>query len=138
MNNVDVMFAYLNTHEHCVANTPTKDLVEKLHIKSWTGDDHKNYYSAIDVLKNMKKYRKDYERIEQANLKYPIIMNRNNIIDGVHRVAKAYHERGRNVKVYVFDDKLMEKFLLSKTGNWKKVESLQICDFIKLFYKNFK
>ena len=64
-------------------------------------------------------------------------MDDKNIIDGVHRLSKAYLEDNKYIKAYIFDKKLMKKFLINSKGDWNKVDNLQIHEFIKLFYKKF-
>jgi hypothetical protein len=43
---------------------------------------------SIDKNNNPEKYYEEYNRINKANLNYPIIIDKNNIIDGVHRLTK--------------------------------------------------
>jgi hypothetical protein len=100
--------------------------------KGW-GDGN---ISVNDVLKNPKKYKDDYNRINNANLKYPIIMDiKGNIFDGVHRYIKSTLLKKKTIKVYLFDDKLLNKFIINKTGNYNT--KLEINKYIELFYKNF-
>lgn len=102
------------------------------------GNPEKNFfYSPWDVINNPKKYKDEMERIEKSNLKYPIIISGNNIIDGVHRLAKSYLNNKKKIKTYIFSNAEMNKFLISRTKDWNKINKLQTYDFIKLFYKRF-
>ena len=75
--------------------------------KGWGEGD----ISVNDVLKNPKKYKDDYNRINNANLKYPIIMDiKGNIYDGVHRYIKSKLLNKKIIKVYLFDNKLLDKW----------------------------
>jgi len=92
--------------------------------------------SVNDVLKNPKKYKDDYDRINNANLKYPIIMDtKGNIFDGVHRYIKLKLLNKKTTKAYIFDDKLLNKFIVNKTGDYNT--KLEINEYIELFYKKF-
>ena len=80
------MLAYINTIGHPVEKKPTSDLAPHLELEVW-GD-----WSYMTVIDNMdkKKYAKNAERIEKANMTYPIIIAKGRIVDGYHRAAKAY------------------------------------------------
>lgn len=64
-------------------------------------------------------------------------MDGNNVVDGVHRLTKAYLTNQKKIKAYIFTKKEMNKFLINKTIDWNKVDELQTFDFIKLFYERF-
>ena len=69
-------------------------------------------------------------------MKYPIIMDtKGNIFDGVHRYIKSKLLNKKIIKVYLFDDKLLNKFIINKNGNYNI--KLEINEYIELFYKNF-
>ena len=74
-----------------------------------------------------------------SNLKYPIIIIKNNIIvDGMHRLSKAYLLNKKYIKAYIFDDALLKKFLIDKNENYNRVDKLNNSYFIELFYQRFK
>lgn len=136
---VDMMFAYLNLFEHPVTKINVVDYASVLEYDRWGDPKKHNYYSPADVLKNptKKSYKDDFERIQNANLTYPIIIYKNNIVDGVHRLAKASINKKKNLKAYVFDDKLMKKFLIDGNGDWNKVDDIDTYQIIEKFYKQF-
>ena len=128
---VDLMFAYINIFKPKINNINVKDINYDMDIKGWN-----NNASVNDVLKNPKKYKDDYDRIIKATLKYPIIMDtKGNIYDGVHRYIKSKLLNKKTIKVYFFDDKLLKKFIIDKSGDYDK--KLEINEYIELFYKNF-
>ena len=128
---VDLMFAYINIFKPKINNINVKDINYDMDIKGWN-----NNASVNDVLKNPKKYKDDYDRIIKSKLKYPIIMDtKGNIYDGVHRYIKSKLLNKKTIKVYFFDDKLLKKFIIDKSGNYDK--KLEINEYIELFYKNF-
>lgn len=105
--------------------------------KGW-GDPKKNIkYSPNDVLNNPKKYKTDYSRIINADIKYPIIITNDIIVDGVHRLTKAQLLNKKYIKAHIFNDKQMSKFLIGNNKNWEKIDKLQTYDFIKLFNERF-
>lgn len=136
---VDMMFAFLNIFKHKVSTVEISEYMKTFDYKGW-GDVSQNImYSVNDVLKNptKKKYSEDVKRIKDANLKYPIIIYNNNIVDGVHRLTKSYVQNKTHINAYIFDDKLMKKFLINNKKDWNKVNNMKIHEFIELFYERF-
>lgn len=140
---VDMMIAYIQLNKNMIIKKiQMTDLISQLQDKGW-GEPTKNIkFSAQDVLDNPKKYEKDYKKILKAQLKYPIItiINKNNkmhIVDGVHRLAKAYIQHKKYINAYVFDQNLIKKFIITKHGNWDYVDKLNINDFIVLYINKF-
>ena len=109
---VDMMIAYI----HLFRPTPIKinvdDYIHVLHFKGWGTSSHP--ISPKMVLDNPKKYKNDYKRIQNADITYPIIISSNHIIDGVHRLTKAYIENKKEINAYVFDKALFKKFVIDK------------------------
>ena len=137
---VDMMFAYINIYKPSSIFIDVKSLLKTLEYKGW-GDPKQNiYYSPFNVIENPKNkiYKDEIKRIKKADLTYPIILNNNDVIDGVHRLTKAYLTKQKKIKAYVFTKRQMNKFLINKTGDWDEVDKLQTHDFIQLFYKRFK
>jgi len=133
------MIAYVNIYKpEIIKINPNNYINSIINYKGWGDPSKKIFYSPQDVLNEPKKYKDDYNRIINANLNYPIIITKNNIIiDGVHRIIKAFKLK-KQIKAYIFDNKLLKKFLLNKNGDYKKVDNLSISDLIKLFNKRFK
>lgn len=119
---VNLMFCYIDKYNPQILSISTKKLFEQLEYPSW-GD-----ISPIEVVKDMnnKKYIDHKTRILNADLKYPIMIEKktNIIIDGLHRLAKAYLLKKRKIHAYIFDENEMNKFVLThkkrNNGNWKK------------------
>lgn len=66
-----------------------------------------------------------------------ILTHDKNIVDGIHRLTKAYLLKKSTIKAYIFSKKLMNKFLLNKKGDWKKVDSIPIYVHIEIFFRRF-
>lgn len=136
---VDMMFAYINIYKPKYQNIKIKSLLRTLEYRGW-GDPQQNiYYSPLDVLKDPKniKYKNEITRIKNADLKFPIIVGNNFVVDGVHRLTKAYLNGKKTIKAYIFTNTDMNNFLINKSGNWDKVNKLKIYDYIQLFHERF-
>jgi len=132
---VDMIFAYINIFKPKYVKVNVQNYLSTLEYNGWGNKKHS--FSPKNVIDNPKKYKDDYNRILNANLKYPIVIANDNIVDGVHRLTKAYLENKKQIKAYIFNGELLEKFLVDKNKNWEKVDKLNTWDFIELFYKKF-
>jgi len=133
---VDLMIAYVNIYKpKFIKVNPNYFIDSIINYKGWGDPSKKILYSPQDVLNEPKKYKDDYERIINAELNYPIIITKNNsVVDGIHRLIKAFYLK-KQINAYVFDYKLLKKFLLDKNGNYSKVDNLSISDLIGFFAK---
>lgn len=136
---VDMMFAYVNIYKHKISEVKIEDYEKYLNYNIWGDIRIDNSFSPLDVISDPKNelYKNDIARIKKANLKYPIFVYNGYIVDGMHRLVKAKMMKKKTIKAYVFDDKLMAKFLLDNKGNWKKIDSLETYKFIEMFIKRF-
>lgn len=135
---VDMMFVFLHHHRYRVKKIKVKDLIDQLFYPGW-GDPRKNIkYSPLKVIKFPRKYADDYRRIIKADLNYPIILDPDyNVVDGVHRLSKAYLQNKKYIKTYVFNKNLMRKFIIAKKGQWKKVDNMKFYQLMDLYLDNF-
>lgn len=127
-----LMFAYINICKPSLHKINIEDLKFNLDMECW-----KNNVKPIDVLNDMKnkKYKEEIKRIKYSDTKYPIIINsKYYIIDGYHRFMKHILENKKTIKVYMFDNKTMKKFIIAKHN---EEFNLEINDFIELFNKRF-
>jgi len=142
---VDMMLAYVNTHNHSIVKITIDELLPQLKQPVW------GEWSPMTVIEKMdvKKYQDNSNRIREADLSYPIILTDRSpklaypvpehiIVDGYHRIAKAYLDGKKEIKAYIFDSSLMKKFILDKNLNFVKVHNkLSISDILELWSKNF-
>ena len=137
---VDMMLAYINIFKpkNLILEIEIDNYLNVLDYKGWGNQKKKIFYSPADVMNDPKKHTHEYNKIMESNLKYPIIVDKNNIIDGVHRLSKAYLFGKKKIKAYFFDNKLMKKFLIDTKGNFDKVDRMTINDFIILFNNRFE
>lgn len=135
---VDMMFAYVRQHKPKYIRVPVKGLTKQLSYKGWGDPVSKKLYSPVDVLKYPQRYKKDTERIGLADLRYPIILSTDgDIIDGMHRLAKAYQSNVTEIRAYQFSKSLMKKFIIGKRGDWDKIAKMELFDFMNLYIKRF-
>ena len=130
---VDMMLAYLNTVGHPTTTFPITSLLDQLQKTVWDTE-------PMSVLKQMdaKKYKTNAERIRKANLAYPIIVtSKHVIVDGYHRVARAYMEGITTIDAHVFDAALMRKFILVKGMDFAALSKINIFDILELWTKRF-
>jgi hypothetical protein len=67
-----------------------------------------------------------------------IVTGKHTIVDGYHRIAKAYLEGKKYVDVYVFDAALMNKFILNKDMDFVKVhQHTSVYEVLELWSKRF-
>lgn len=132
---VDMMFAYINLHLPMHVVVDVTDFKDVMDYKGWGDPTSDVFYSVNDVLDDPSSYPHEMQRIHLANLKFPIIVHNQYIVDGVHRLTKAVLKKDATIKAYVFDDALMKQFLLDDKGNWKKVNAVGASELIELFVK---
>ena len=131
---IDMMLGYINIYGHPIVKIPIEKLTPLLDNNVW------GEWSPMDVIKkiDIKKYKDDAELIKGANLEYPIIMTGKHIVDGYHRLSKAYIEKRDYINVYIFDAELMNKFILNKDMDFVKVhQHTDIYQIIELWTKRF-
>ena len=134
---VDLMFMYTKTiSSHKIK---INKLLPQIKIKDWDN------VSPIQVIKNKSISPNDYNRIINADLRYPIIITKNyKVIDGMHRLSKAYLKKKKHIRSYIIDKNTMKKFIISKKkgktwkpSNWNYYENLTKKDIEKLYKDRF-
>ena len=129
-----LMFAYINLYKPKKTNLNLDELKFNLEYNCWA-----NNIRPIDVIEDLKnpKYKDEVIRIKNANIKYPIILDSNyNILDGFHRYVKHIIENKKNIDVYIFDKKIIKKFIIGKRDEIND-KNLKINDFIEIFTQRF-
>lgn len=130
-----MMLSYINIYGHPVVRLPIDEFIPQLKEKVW------GEWSPMDVIEkiDMKKYDSDAKRIKNAKLTYPVfVTGKHTIVDGYHRIAKAYLEKKTYVDAYVFDSELMNKFIINKDMDFVKVhQHTDIHQMLELWTKRF-
>lgn len=137
---VDMMFSYIKTNKSKLpeVNIIMADFSRHLNNFSWGNPEKNTKYSPMSVIKNPTSNPTEYKKIINADSSFPIIISENgNVIDGLHRLSKAYIEKKNHITAYIFDDKLMAKFIIGEKGEWKKVNAIPVYEFINMFYDRF-
>lgn len=139
----DLLNAYINIFKpkSIKINMDSDAISKNLNKKEWCNNKGKECLSIIDVILNKKKHNKHYSRMLSADMKYPIIMWKNIIIDGNHRLGNAYINNNKYIKVYKINNKIMNKIKIGTFKNMKEynevVNNYTQLDYIMHFYKNF-
>jgi hypothetical protein len=134
---VDMMIAYVNIFKYPITSIPIEEFRSQLHENIWGEKTPLTPMQVIEKI-HLKKYASNAERIHKADLSYPIFVDSTHrILDGYHRVSKAYIEDKKEIHAYVFDANLMKKFILVKDLDFEKLNKLSISDFLELWSKHF-
>jgi hypothetical protein len=130
---VDMMLSYVNTFHHPIVSVNVNDFESVLTLKAWGDGD----LSILDVINQPSKYKEHLDRITSAQIKYPIIIYKNEIIDGMHRLANAYLNKKRTLKAYIFDKSLMDKFMVQKGNSWQKAYLIHEHEILTMYLQRF-
>ena len=139
---VDMIIAYINIFKPKRKYVDIKKFTPLLETKVWKDRELNKCYSPMEVISDPRKYAKQINRINDANLNYPIIVEKTRkdeypIIDGVHRITKAYISGKNKIEIYELTTSELNKFIIGKTNNWRKIDDLGRYDYIKIFYDRF-
>jgi hypothetical protein len=131
---VDMMIAYVNIFKPKSKEVDIDNFTFLLQNQTWGFGKHR--YSPQDVLNNPSKYKSDIKRINNADLRFPIITLGKFVVDGVHRLTKAFLQHKNKIQIYEMNPKIFNKFIISKVSDYPKL-NIQIFDFIKAFHERF-
>ena len=132
-----MMIAYVRLFQPRAVKVQVSDLVNKLKFAGWGNPRQGEAYSPLNVLNHPADFESECSRLISANLDDPIIVDGKRILDGVHRLSKAYLRRRQTVLAYQFDSVLLRRFLLNADGDWKSVAAIPLHEFITLFFARF-
>ena len=140
---IDMMIAYIDIFSPEYETITMNKMESYLNTKIWYDSKKNIYYSPKDVLNHPKKDTDKFlqhhmTRITNSNLKFPISIYKDEIIDCYHRLTKSYILNKKTIKVFLFDDKIMNKFVVNAKKDYDYVNNLRLYEYIKLFIKNFK
>jgi hypothetical protein len=135
-----MMMAYVNIFKPQTIQLSIEVLKPQLENNLW-GD-----FSPLDVLQNptKKKYAGHSKRIKEADLSYPIFLtSKHIIIDGAHRISKAFLKNRKTIDAYIFTPSVMKQFIihegLTKDNKIDEEGALAVplTEVLTLFYKRF-
>lgn len=133
-----MMFVYIRKHKLPEVYARVSDLTYQLKHNTWTNSDKTVKYSPMSVITNPESNPMEYKKIMTVDLSYPIIITTDGIIiDGMHRLSRSFIEKKEHITAYMFDSKLLHKFIIAKKDEWQKVHSMTIYDFINLYTDRF-
>ena len=140
---IDMMIAYIDIFSPEYEKIDMNRMKSYLDTKAWYDSDKKIYYSPKELLNHPKKDTDKFlqhhmKRITNSDLKFPISIYKNEIIDGYHRLTKSYLLNKKIIKVYKFNDKIMNNFVVNAKHDYNYVGNMRVYEYIKLFIKKFK
>ena len=102
---IDMMIAYIDIFSPKYDIINMDKMYSYLNEKIWHDPEKNKNYSPLDLLnhpeKNTDKFIKHHiKRILNSNLKFPISIYKNNIIDGYHRLTKSYILKKKLLKFF--------------------------------------
>ena len=127
-----MMFAYIDIFGLKPILIPIADLQYDLDYCVW-GEPNGQKHSANDVIANPEKYPDDAHRIHVADMTYPIIIDRDIIVDGAHRLTQELLSNQTTINAYQFQS-IMDKFMIG--DDWSEIQRIEPHELIILFYKN--
>lgn len=86
-----------------VVSVPLSGLAAQLESREW------GEYGPKDVLNNPEKYPEEMEMIRSVDLDCPIFIYKNIVIDGNHRLARAFMDGAESIRVKFITDEQMEQ-----------------------------
>jgi hypothetical protein len=91
-------------------------LIWNFDLPFWAKDGTNDYnLTPWNVINNVDESRGHQERVKQADLQFPILLlNKNNkwlIIDGVHRLVKAFQAQNKTIKAKIIPNEEVIKSL---------------------------
>ena len=139
---IDLMFMYVNNNNKFVScKIKTNKLFKVLNYPSWGKNHAKPNISPMQVIQDKNVSIKQYQQIINSDLRYPIMIDGeiNRIIDGFHRLSKAFILKKKYIRAYIFDKNIMEKFIIAKISkkSWNYVNSLTKKDIKKIYNNRF-
>ena len=111
-----------------VSKIKVNELEHQLYLNTWISQNKRirpidvlNYNKASNNMKNI--YEKNYRRIQNVSLDYPILLNEDMlIIDGLHRLSKAKKDNKVLINVKIIPAKILEKAIIDVD-----VKKLKLC-----------
>jgi disulfide oxidoreductase YuzD len=137
----DMMVSYVNLFKPKSINFLVSKLLPQLKSFSWYMEDQ--IFSPYDVINDPKNplFGDHMQRIMNSDLKFPIFIDQDAvIIDGAHRLAKAFLLKKKFIKCFVFGDKSIQMFKIKNHDSEKdfqEVANMHVHDFIDLFLHRF-
>ena len=137
---VDLMIAYVGLFKLEPIEIDIERMRPSMNLPYWLSKRGKTMVrlSPAQAIENPDEYPEHKKKIESADLRYPIMIHEDyHLIDGAHRLVKAFSEERKTIRAYMFSDELMEKFIVNKEGNINIGRFISVAQQIHIFYKRF-
>jgi disulfide oxidoreductase YuzD len=139
----DMMIAYADIFKPKETKQNVNLLFDIIKNQNAWSNDNGDVYSPQQLLNDPsnKKYKEDFKRINESNLKYPIIIIKSksdfSVANGYHRIVKAKQIGKKEISSFIFDFKTLEKFYLGPEKNYDEIIDMPIFELILLFVNRF-
>jgi hypothetical protein len=111
------------TRDLPVVEIKTSKLRFNLEETEWEVSDDTDQVEHLlvkEIIKNLQKHPEHAERIQEANLDYPILVTAEMfVVDGMHRLCRALLEKRRLVKSRVVPRSLLEQTRVSEGTSYR-------------------
>jgi hypothetical protein len=138
-----MMISYVNIFKPKEAKQNVIHLFDMIKNQNAWSNDNGDVYSPQQLLNDPsnKKYKEDFKRINDSNLKYPIIIIKSKsdftVSNGYHRIVKAKQLGKKEINSFVFDFKTLEKFYLGSEKDYDEIINMPIFELIDIFVSRF-
>jgi hypothetical protein len=117
------------TRNNKIRDVNASSLFKFLTQKSWSYRiSHEHDYSPMEIIKNPKLSPLHANRIKTADIKFPILLhndgNEIKIIDGLHRLARAYIDKTKVVRTRNVTKKQLKKAVSTSTPQKEELKRL--------------
>jgi len=127
-------------------NVPSKqyrlNIFKKILTKKMWGDPSTGkWWGPKEVLTQPDKYKEDYKRILEADLRYPILITEKlEVIDGNHRITKSFLEHKGSIRARIIPKRFLKELIVFKTTRnvFDKLGEMNVSDVKKLYSKKKK
>ncbi len=145
---VNMMFIFINMYKYKHRKILLNNIINNLHYNVWGSIKSEDRYSPMNVINNPNNYEKNSKLIKESELKYPIIgyfvidkNNKNNIyiIDGYHRLAKAYLDKNKYINIYIFTQEMLKYFKITKYdyNGIDLIKNIKESEILSIYNKRF-
>jgi len=104
----------LSTLDIPVIDFKIKDLVWNFDLPLWGKDGESWNLTPWDAINKVSRSESQQKRVKNVDMKYPILILEKNdkwlIVDGVHRLVRAYLDGQQTIQAKIISEDLIEKY----------------------------
>jgi hypothetical protein len=136
---VDLLIAYVNIYKPAQHTIEMSDLAVYIEQPCWLAKNTGEIISPAQVLADPERYPFHAESINNADTRYPIIIcDEYGMMDGKHRLAKAYRNGNTYINAYILDKTIVDKCYAGPAADWQRIQQqTKPHELIELFHERF-